>query len=201
MPCDSRREFGVEPDDRFAQLIAPIQRRMFEAIWRILRHAQDAEDALQVALTTIWRQRSRIECHPAPQALMLKICADAAIDQYRPRQRHNDQRKLVALEDSVPSTRPPPMDAAIGNETLEIVIEAISRLSSNQATAIAMRFIQGESVAAIAAALGCATETVREHLARGRERLGRMLVRLNHQSVNPGRSATADLHSRTEHEP
>jgi RNA polymerase sigma factor (sigma-70 family) len=188
----------VEPDDRFAQLIAPIRCRMFETIWRILRHAQDAEDALQVALTTIWRQQSRIERHPAPQALMLKICADAAIDQYR--QRHNDQRKLVAIEDSVPSTRPPPMDAAIGHETLEIMIEAISRLSPNQATAIAMRFIQGESVAAMAA-LGCATETVREHLARGRERLGRVLVRLNHQNVNPGRSATADLHSRTDHEP
>src|ERR1700675_3547392 len=122
MPCHSRWEFGVEPDDRFAHLIAPIKGRLFETVWRILRHAQDAEDALQVALTTIWQQRPRIEGHPAPQALMLKICADAAIDQYR--RRHNDQRKLVALEDSIPSARPLPMDAVIGHETLAIVIEA-----------------------------------------------------------------------------
>jgi DNA-directed RNA polymerase specialized sigma24 family protein len=56
-----------------------------------------------------------------------------------------------------------------------------------------MHFIQGESVAAIAAALGCATETVREHLDRGRERLGRMLGSLNQRQVIPARTATADL--------
>src|SRR5262245_23802341 len=175
-PGRSPWESGVEPDDRFAQLVAPVKRRMFETVWRILRHSQDAEDALQVALTTIWQQRPRIECHPAPQALMLKICADAAIAQYR--RRRNGQLKVVALEE-IPSSRPLPMDAAIGHETLEILIEAISRLSPNQAAAITMRFIQGESDAAIAAALGCGTETVREHLDRGRERLGRMLGRLN----------------------
>jgi RNA polymerase sigma-70 factor, ECF subfamily len=179
----------VEPDDRFTQLIAPIKCRMFETVWRILRHAQDAEDALQVALTTIWQQRTRIKWHPAPQALMLKICGDAAIDQFR--RRCNAQSKRVALEDSIPSAQPLPVDASIGHETLEILIEAIARLSPNQATAIAMRFIQGQTVAAIAAALGCATETVREHLDRGRERLGRMLGSLNQRQGIQASSATA----------
>ena len=183
----------MEPDDRFAQLVAPVKRRMFETVWRILRHAQDAEDALQVALATIWRQRQRVERHPAPQALMLKICAEAAIDQYR--RRRNDLSNVVALEDSIPSARPLPVEAAIGNETLEILIEAISRLSPNQAAAITMRFIQGESDAAIATALGCAAETVREHLDRGRERLGRMLGQLDRRHDVPATSATANLHS------
>jgi RNA polymerase sigma factor (sigma-70 family) len=182
----------VQRDDRFAELIAPIKYRMFATVWRILRHSQDAEDALQFALTTIWQQRARIETCPAPQALMLKICADAAIDQYRRRRR--DQSGVVSLEESHPSERPLPMDAAIGQETLEIVLEAISQLSPNQATSIVMRFIQGESDAAIAVALGCGVETVREHLDRGRERLGRMLGRLNRDAI-PASSPSADLHS------
>jgi RNA polymerase sigma factor (sigma-70 family) len=165
---------------------------MFETVWRILRHVQDAEDALQVALTTMWRQRQRIECHPAPQALMLKICADAAIDQYR--RRYNDLSKAVTLEDSIPSARPLPPDAAIRNEMHEILIEAIARLSPNQATAITMRFIQGEPDAAIATALGCGIATVREHLDRGRERLGRMLGRLDLRHVVPATSATTEPH-------
>jgi len=169
---------------------------MFETVWRVLRHSQDAEDALQVALTTIWQQRPRIERHPAPQALMLKICADAAIDQHR--RRRNDPLKAVALEDGIPSTRPLPMDAAIGHETLEILVDAISRLSPNQATVVTMRFIQGEPHTAIAAALGCSTETVREHLDRGRERLGRMLGRLDHRKNMPAGSTTTDLHSEDE---
>jgi RNA polymerase sigma-70 factor (ECF subfamily) len=165
---------------------------MFDTVWRILRHSQDAEDALQVALITIWQQRPRIECHPAPQALMLKICADAAIDQYR---RRNNQLDVVSLEDSLPSARPLPVDAAIGHETFEVMIEAISRLSPNQATAIVMRFIQGESNAAIAAALGCGAETVREHLDRGRERLGQMLGRFAPRGISPANPTAAHLHS------
>jgi RNA polymerase sigma-70 factor (ECF subfamily) len=180
----------VEPDDRFAQLIAPIKSRMFETVWRILRHSQDAEDALQVALTIIWQQRARIESHPAPHALMLKICADAAVDQYR---RRRDRLDVAALDHGLPSPRPPPMDAAIGRETLEIVSAAISRLSPNQATAIVMRFIQGEPEAAVAAALGCGIETVREHLDRGRERLGRMLGRLAQSPTSPSSSTARHL--------
>lgn len=66
-------------------VIAPIKDRMFATVWRILRHPQDAEDALQNALVTIWRRRTQVESHPAPHALILRICADAAIDQFRRR--------------------------------------------------------------------------------------------------------------------
>lgn len=169
-------ESEVQVNSHFSSLIAPIQVRMFDTVWRVLRHAQDAEDALQAALTTIWQQRARIERHPAPQPLMLRICADAAIDQYRRKKTTSREREI--LDDGVPSRQSLPVEIAIRNETLEIVVEAISRLSPNQATAVTMRFIQGESNAAIAAALECSTETVREHLERGKERLGRMLGRL-----------------------
>ena len=74
----------MDTENSFAGLINPIKRRMFETVWRILRHSQDAEDALQNALTTVWQQRSRIAGHAAPQALVLKICADAAIDPHAP---------------------------------------------------------------------------------------------------------------------
>lgn len=186
----------MESDDRFALLIAPIKSRMFETVWRILRHAQDAEDALQVALTTIWEQRSRIESHPVPQALMLKMCADAAIDQYRRTRR--EKRDVVSLEDHLPASRPLPVEAAIGRETFEIVLEAIARLSPHQATSIVMRFIQGESDTTIAAALGCGTETVREHLHRGRERLRQMLGHLAPREATPATSTTTQLHRETE---
>ncbi len=41
-----------------------------------------------------------------------------------------------------------------------------------------MKYFMAESHANIAQALGCTTETVREHLARGRERLAQMLGQL-----------------------
>ena len=181
----------MDTENSFAGLINPIKRRMFETVWRILRHSQDAEDALQNALTTVWQQRSRIAGHAAPQALVLKICADAAIDQFR--RRRGDKTDVAALENCLPSARPPPVDDAIERETLEIIVAAISRLSPNQATAVVMRFIQNESEATIAAALGCGTETVREHLDRGRERLGRMLGRLAPHGWSP--APASEIHS------
>lgn len=166
----------LNTDDRLIRLIEPVRRRMYETVWRVLRHPQDAEDALQIALMTVWRQRVRIEKHPVPEALVLRICADVAIDQYRKRQT-NKVLKTTLTTDLV-SSQLPPDDQAVERETLDAVMDAISKLSPNQATAIVMRFLQGESDAEIASALGCGGETVREHLRRGKERLEKLLCRL-----------------------
>jgi RNA polymerase sigma-70 factor (ECF subfamily) len=149
---------------------------MFATVWRILRHPQDAEDALQNALVTIWRRRTQVESHPAPRALILRICADAAIDQFR--RRHMDHVDVETFENRLPSRERSPLDGLISEERLDIVMAAISRLSPNQSTAIVMKYLLAESHAEIAAALGCTKETVREHLARARERLRQMLKQL-----------------------
>src|SRR5512139_3162144 len=81
---ESRTE-SLVTDDRtfFNELIAPMQPRMMRSIWRIVRDADLAEDCLQDALAAIWKKRTRICRHPNPQALMLKICLDAACDGLR----------------------------------------------------------------------------------------------------------------------
>lgn len=159
-----------------SNVIAPVKDRMFATVWRILRHPQDAEDALQNALVTVWRRRSQLKSHPAPHALILRICADAAIDQFRRRRR--DHVDVDMLEDHLPSTDSSPLEGLIREENLDIVMVAISRLSPKQSTAIVMKYMLNESHTNIAEALGCSKETVREHLARGRARLGRLLGHL-----------------------
>ena len=165
-------------DDKaeLSNLIAPVKDRMFATVWRILRHPQDAEDALQNALVTVWLRRSQVESHPVPHALILRICADAAIDQFR--RRRMDNVDVDMLKDRLQSADSSPLDVLIRDERLDSVMAAISRLSPKQSTAIVMKYVLNESHANIADALGCTTETVREHLARGRESLGRMLRHL-----------------------
>ena len=176
----------MDSRDAILQLVAPLERQMFSTVWRVLRHPQDAEDAFQNALATVWQKRSQIERHTSPQALILKICADAAIDQFRRRNRSRDRSKGAMPGGDLPATQREPIDDAIEHETLDLIMAAIARLSPNQATAIVMRYIEEESHATIAAALGCGTETVREHLARGRERLGRLLAHLSpRRASNP----------------
>lgn len=170
-------------DDKagFSTVIALVKDRMFATVWRILRHSQDAEDALQNALVTVWQRQAQVQSHPAPHALILRICTDAAIDQFR--RRRMNHVDVVMFEDRLQSADSSPLDGLIRDERLDIVMAAISRLSPNQSAAIVMKYMLTESHDNIADALGCTTETVREHLSRGRERLGRALRNLGPDSL------------------
>lgn len=103
-----------------AILIAPVKDRMVATVWRILRHPQDAEDALQNALVTIWRRQTQVESHPVPHALILRICADAAIDQFRRRRVGNVDVDL--LKDRLQSADSSPLDGVIKEEKIDLVM-------------------------------------------------------------------------------
>lgn len=169
----------MDTASRFAELTGPIEDRMFATVWRILRHADDAEDALHAAVTVVWKERLRVERHPNPQALILKICADVAIDHFRHRERRRERQTPDAVAGSMPARGLDPVGDAVARESLDEMMSAIARLSQNQAVAVVMRFVQSESYETIAAALGCGTATARKHVARGREKLARMLRHLD----------------------
>ncbi|HUG68297.1 MAG TPA: sigma-70 family RNA polymerase sigma factor, partial [Pirellulaceae bacterium] len=64
-----------------------------------------------------------------------------------------------------------PSDHLSRMETREAIMDAIARLSRNQAVAFVMRAIQEQSYEEIAAGLGCAEATARKHVNRARDRL------------------------------
>jgi RNA polymerase sigma factor (sigma-70 family) len=150
---------------------------MIRTIWRIVRDPQDAEDAMQEALLTIWMRWHRVCKHPRPEALVLKICVDAAYDLTRRRLRQRRRLELadVAGEPSATSCSPP--GETIRAEQHAEILKAIHRLSRRQAVAALMRLVEGQSYGQIAAALGCTEATVRKHVARAR---GRLRVALAH---------------------
>ncbi len=152
---------------------------MLGTVWRMLRNAHDAEDALHSALAILWEQWPRVESHPNPHALILKVCADAAIDHLRRRQTRARREQFDLAVESVPSRQLLPPDVAIGRETWEEIMAAMARLPDHQSVAVAMRFVPGASYANIAAALGCSEATVGTHIARGREKLGELLRHLD----------------------
>ena len=76
----------------YQQIIEPIEDRMIRSVWCITRNPQDAEDAMQNALLAVWKIQHRISAHSSPQALILKMCIDAAYDVARRRGR--ERRKI-----------------------------------------------------------------------------------------------------------
>ena len=159
----------------YEELIGPVRERMMRTIWRVVRHPEEAEDTMQQVLTIIWKKRNRVFRHPNPQALVLRICANAAVDALRKR------RRAVRFAGSAVVDRLPDKAGGSGRDRAEMekeVRKAVARLPKNQATAIIMRVLEESSYQEIAAVLGCREATARTHVLRGRAKLDRWLSHL-----------------------
>lgn len=162
----------------YDRLIKPIENRMIGSVWRITRNPEDAEDAFQDALMTIWKQFEKVSRHPNQHALILKICANSAYDILRKKSRRGKREELHAhsleYQDSQRSA-----DELLSNKETRIeIFQAISQLSRNQAVTVLMRFVQELPYSDIARVLGCSEATARKHVARARTRLSKILAPL-----------------------
>ena len=167
----------------YESLIRPIEDRMIRSVWRIVRDPDDADDALQEALATIWKRLGRIRQHPNPHALILKICVNSAYDVLRRKSRRRRHEELKEISNTIPDPAPSPAQQVVGRENREEIFEAIGRLPRNQAQAVLMRFVQELPYADIALALGCREATARKHIARARVRLRKALAHLAPRST------------------
>ena len=159
--------------DEYERLVRPMEERMMRMVWGVTRNADDADEALQEALGVLWRKWGRIRLHPNPEALILRICINAAYDVLRRRIRR-EKRDLMAYANPLAAPKTP-ADILGAKECLAAIRHAIGQLSRNQAVAVTMRLVNGVSYGDIGRALGCRENTVRKHVERGRERLRDLL--------------------------
>jgi RNA polymerase sigma-70 factor (ECF subfamily) len=168
----------------YERLIAPMEARLMRTVWGIVREPADAQDALQDALTVMWRRWDRLEIHPNPEALMIRICINAACDTLR---RKNRRLRWIGTENGridPPDPTPSALQSVAGAEAQLRVRRALASLSANQATAIIMHVVEDIPYERVAAAMGCREVTVRKHVARARAKLRSLLADL----VPSGRS-------------
>lgn len=169
----------MDADHRnYGRLIGPIEDKMIRSIWRVVRDPDDADEAFQDALTTIWKRLDKIGRHPNPHALILQICVNAAYDVLRRKIRRRRQTGLESISADIPDSAPSAAERLSSQEERAEVIGAIGRLPRSQAEAALMRFVQELSYKEIAQALGCSEATARTHIARARTRLCKLLAHL-----------------------
>jgi len=175
---DSVSETVPESDREaeFARLVLCQQARMLRSIWRVVRDPDLAEDALQDALTILWRKLPSLARHPNPEAFVLRVCLNAACDHLRARARR--RRREAPLDAGEGAACAVSADLRQESAVREEVLEAITRLRQREATAILLRALGDQSYETIGRSLGCSEVTARVHVLHAREKLRRWLSHL-----------------------
>lgn len=171
---------ALDREVEFERLVLPHRSRMMRTVWRVVRDADLAEEALQEALATLWRKLPVLSRHPNPEALVLRVALDAARDQLRARLRR--ERRVMPLEeaDAAPGiASPDPVERAV---VVREVLTAVRRLGPHQATAILLRVVEEAPYQTVAQALGCSEATARVHVLRARQKLRTWLSHLRGSS-------------------
>jgi RNA polymerase sigma factor (sigma-70 family) len=164
--------------DEYERIIEPLEGAMMRAVWRVLRHPQDAEDAFQDATESIWMNWRRIRRHPNPRACILRICLNAAYDALRSRSHQKiKMTSLAEVGDSLPASEPSPAERLSSDERRSELLAAMARLPRKQGLALWLRHFEELSYEEIASALGCRPATARTHYRRGCQGLGQKLRR------------------------
>jgi RNA polymerase sigma-70 factor, ECF subfamily len=171
----TRVRHNVSVDEIYERHIRPMEPKLIGAVWRVLGNEQEASDALQDALTRIWKHRRQLETHSNPSAWMTRIALNAAYDRLRLRKASTTEPLPAEIEGADPSAS----SIIEQRETERALLKEIGRLSPKQGQAILLRLVEDLPFKDVAEALGCSEATARVHVQRGRERLRDRLSNLH----------------------
>ena len=143
--------------------------------YRVVSDAKEAEDVVQEAFLTLWRQSKRLDAaRGSVRSLLMTIVHRRAIDVVRRRA----ARPEAVLDEALPlvSNTPDPIEFASQTEERETVGRALRELPDEQRTAIELTYFGGLTVAEMAAQqeipVGTAKSRIRLALERMRKTIG-----------------------------
>lgn len=151
---------------------APVKRFIF----RIVGNAAESEDLAQEVFVRVYRKRSLYR----PGARFSTWCFSIAANQAKNRLRWWRRRPALSLDawaqsggDSADESGPgsAPASQAMRGEAVAAVREAVLALPLDLRTALVLFEYEGQSMADIAAELGCTSKAVESRLSRARSRL------------------------------
>ena len=164
----------------FNALVEMYQGQVYNLCWRMLGLREAAEDAAQEAFLAAYRNVRRFH-GPNFRAWLLRIAANAAIDEVRRRRR----RPQVSLEVPASGVETPldlpdpatgPEEWALRRERARHIEAALLTLPTDQRLAVILSDVQGLSYEEVGEAMASSLGTVKSRISRGRARLRRYLL-------------------------
>ena len=124
-----------------------------------------AEDIAQEAMLVAYRRWSQVRELDHPEAYLRRTCANMAVSQFR--------RRLAEVR-AFGRSRPQP--EALSDPDHEAFWDLVRGLPRRQAQVVALHYLYDLSVADVAATLELSQGSVKVHLSRARQTLGRQLT-------------------------
>ena len=163
--------------EAFNRIVVTYQDQVYNLCLRMLGSPQAAEDAAQETFLSAYRNAARMR-GPSVRAWLLRIAANACIDELR-RRRRQPQLSLEAPAPDIGPERPLEVaDPGVGPERLALSAELrealqaeLLRLPPDQRLAVILCDMEGLSYEEIAVSMRSSAGTVKSRISRGRARL------------------------------
>ncbi len=150
-----------EGDDAFREYYERMQPRAIGVGRRLLGDQAVAEDLAAEAFARAYSRWSTVRTHPNPEAWLLRVVGNLAVDHVRREGRRPEQRADGERAD------PSADDAALRVD----LAKALHRLSSRQQEVVVMRYLIDLTEDDVAVSLGMTTGSVKTHLHRATTKL------------------------------
>jgi RNA polymerase sigma-70 factor (ECF subfamily) len=150
-----------EGDDAFREFYERMQPRAIGVGRRLLGDRTAAEDLAAEAFARAYSRWSSVRSHPNPEAWLLRVVGNLAVDHVRREGRRPESRADGERAD------PSADDAALRVD----LAKALHRLSSRQQEVVVMRYLIDLTEDDVAVSLGMTTGSVKTHLHRATTKL------------------------------
>jgi RNA polymerase sigma-70 factor (ECF subfamily) len=158
----------------FDELVRRYRDKVYRLAFKILRHEEDAAEALQDAFLSAYRGLKNFKAESTFSTWLYRIATNASLMKYRKRrdnhvsleqsQSHNDDAEPL----EVPDWSTQPEGDLLDAETREVMEESVERLPEDLRTVFQRRDVLEESNAEVAEALDLSVAAVKSRLHRAR---------------------------------
>jgi RNA polymerase sigma-70 factor (ECF subfamily) len=168
-----------EIQDVLSQHLPSFYRRAY----RYLGNAADAEDAVQDALLSAYRNLDQFKGQAQMSTWLTTIVINSALTQLRKRSRHThlslDERlgeeQEYSVSERLADCGPSPEEESIKSELHERLMQFVAELSPSLRKVVQLRDLDGLTTREAAQILGVADVTVKAQISRARAKLRRLM--------------------------
>jgi RNA polymerase sigma-70 factor (ECF subfamily) len=158
-------------DQDFQAAVEPHLNFMYNVAYRMLNNSQDAEDAVQDALVSAYRNWGRFRGDSRISTWLYRITVNAVLMRLRKGKNVKPPAPLEDAERTVADHAIGPEMSAINSELRSKLEDALARIPPELRVAVVLRDVQGLSNEEAAAALKTTVSAFKARLHRGRVQL------------------------------